>query len=481
MTETRESLADSAARQLEDAGFVVERHARLPLGDTGRTLPVDLVAWVTDADGQLRCKLVVEVKARKRGQRSEQDALARLARIANIVPIGRALLFDGGWREPDETFSKFSDVAPPTRPYEARDQQSILEAREPTQRYPGYGARALASSYAPDRRPGASLRHDPGAPSRGMGPGTLARGRAPSDLVQRTAWKLFDEARDKGQAPEIALFRVLEQLGPEPHSYDPLVREILEDTGDRVNLVGEIHDATLRRSGVVGIPTRLGLAMARLLLPSASNHQTLPSHILDPMCGIGSCLVAMGAWLHDRQVDAELVGWESRNEGARKLAGLMLNAAGLRRVVDDIDVLAPAMSTDWPAIISCLPMSWKLSDDFSRKFGTREGDVLALRQAVELLAPNGRAVFAVAPRILFSRGAAEKLRADLARSVRVVAIIELPTGTLPTTAVKPVLVVIERTPPSETLMARLTEDWHEQLSPEGDFFEAYVAHLERRS
>jgi len=61
--------------------------------------------------------------------------------------------------------------------------------------------------------------------------------------------------------------------------------------------------------------------------------------------------------------------------------------------------------------------------------------------------------------------------------MRVTAIIELPPGLLSGTSIPMTLLVIENRSSTETLVARMTDDWKSQLSSGGAFLEAYRRHL----
>jgi hypothetical protein len=111
---------------------------------------------------------------------------------------------------------------------------------------------------------------------------------------------------------------------------------------------------------------------------------------------------------------------------------------------------------------------------------TRELDVYILDLIGAALRDSGRAVVAVPPRILFAQ-TVERVRRTLATHLRVVAVVELPkAGVVPGVVVSPTLLVLEAGEPRETLMAQLGDDWRDQLTENGEFFRAYVDHLESR-
>ncbi len=72
---------------------------------------------------------------------------------------------------------------------------------------------------------------------------------------------------------------------------------------------------------------------------------------------------------------------------------------------------------------------------------------------------------------------ASALRRRLAAELRVVAVVELPSGIFESTRIPIAIVVLERRPATETLVANLRADWESQLSTSGEFFRAYQTHL----
>jgi hypothetical protein len=66
-------------------------------------------------------------------------------------------------------------------------------------------------------------------------------------------------------------------------------------------------------------------------------------------------------------------------------------------------------------------------------------------------------------------------RHALATEANVVAVIGLPARALgPSTSIASAITVIRRADPSETLVADLEEDWREQLSASGNFFQSFA-------
>jgi hypothetical protein len=72
---------------------------------------------------------------------------------------------------------------------------------------------------------------------------------------------------------------------------------------------------------------------------------------------------------------------------------------------------------------------------------------------------------------------ASQFRRHLKDSVRVTALIGLPTGVFPGSAIDSVIAVIERKSPVPTFVAQLDGDWATQLSEGGAALSAYRHHV----
>ncbi len=84
----------------------------------------------------------------------------------------------------------------------------------------------------------------------------------------------------------------------------------------------------------------------------------------------------------------------------------------------------------------------------------------------------------VAPGTLFRGGMGERVRRSLQEEFWVVSVVSLPAGLLkPVTGIPLALIVLERRDPKDTLVARLGDDWQQQLAADGDFLQDYRQHL----
>lgn len=419
------SLLADAASQLRAAGFFVERE--VTFGTRG--VAADLVAWAPDESGELIRDVVVEAK---RG-RFDQSSLAQLSRIASIAGARRAFVFTGEWLAVDPAFSE-TRPSPPPRPLHRPDRVRVPYALlEDTLR------RAMWKSHDAARNSGGEVRND----ARSIGALVSQLNSAPGSAD----WANL--ARAPGTALSVA--RILASIPEE-----------------------------------VGLPLELTSCLARLLQPSDQMA------VLDPFCGLGGCLWAVADEAQQRRASVELFGWE-RNEDAatviRQLAAfahqeLSVEAFEVPPSLDGQLQLAPAEVPSRPifdAVISVLPFNAKGPRTYNLATGDQTPFIdLAVLDAVgDWLKPGGRAVLVAAPRLLFAEGDAARVRARLACTMRVVSVVELPGGVLKNTKIQCGIVVLEKSAPGETLVARLTDDWKEQLSATGEFFRTYIAHLMR--
>lgn len=402
-------LQQTAARQLEAAGYYVEQDA-LPNGN--RSAPsyarADLLAWAGTEDGETAPEVVVEVKTQPKVNRG--DALAQLSRIAAVAGARRAFFFDGHWHEADPTFTRLNEAGCP----------------------------------------------QPVTP--------FGHARAPKQLIERELSALRDRLRSSPMTVNGIDWIDCAAKAAELSADTPLSRLC---TGSRSRFfLARMLSAS---PDEFGIPIPLADAMVRLLAPGPGIT------VLDPACGVGGSLLAVA----EASDATRLQGWCS-NDGilgaARTLGGLSGCAADFVGHSFD-ETLGNDFAAD--SIISVLPFGVRLRERARLADGSmsNELDVALLDRITRWLKPGGRAVVAVAPRLLFS-ATAESLRKRLAREFRVVSIIELPAGIFQWTKIRVAIVVLENKPPTETLVARLSEDWTQQLSSSGQFLAAFRRHLE---
>lgn len=199
---------------------------------------------------------------------------------------------------------------------------------------------------------------------------------------------------------------------------------------------------------------------------SALVEKHLAGTVLDPFCGTGSFLWAALDRAAEQGVAAEFIGYEFDAQLAELAAGIGRDAP--RHVVIEKGDSFQRDLADADVVVTAPPVGLSLADRHLLLDGstTPDGNVAALDKCVRALKPGGRAVLHIAHSFTFAdRYAAYRM--FLAENFHVAALIGLPAGAITGTGVRSVLVVIDRTEPAETLVAHLGEDWETQLGPEG--------------
>jgi hypothetical protein len=415
-------LQREAAEQLRAGGFVVATDVSLP---SSKPSKADVVAWVTGRNGRLVSALLVEVK-RPAAPSGLEGALSQLATYANTLGTAHAYVFDGTWYRANETFTRLVE-SPVPRLSAFEGEGSADETHE------AFG-RALSGLTASLREQGkqADLNELLQHVSAAIGPGGKSGVSLLDDLVHRLPGGT-----------------VLEEL-----------RLAVERIGAG------------RRSELAPTPHALSDALAALASPQDG------ATVEDPFAGFGNCLWSVDAYARARGFSVRLLGREvvpERLQMARTLARIGGIHAELeaRDFFDSHDPLAPI-------VVAEPPIGMRGSQRRPLSFGaeTTDTDVAILDAMVHRLPAGGRLVQVIPPKLLFGQGAAKQLRDHLVRTSRVVSIIELPPKVLGWTAIRCAVVVIEKRPSTATLMARLGDDWAQQLAPGGAFLAEYTKMLE---
>ncbi len=221
--------------------------------------------------------------------------------------------------------------------------------------------------------------------------------------------------------------------------------------------------------GVYYVPAELSDALARLL--NAKDG----SSVFDPFCRVGGCLWAVAEDARLRGVSVRLAG----NERSPQWGEIAQHLAKALDPAPTITVGSSAPAGPFDAVVSVLPFGMREPIPVLLSTGDRTSDpALAALDSMEAwLKPGGRAVLVVAPNLLCGSGVAEHVRATLARSLHVAAIVELPSAVFASAAIPTSIVVLQKRRPGETLVARLGDDRREQLAEGGDFMKAYRAHM----
>jgi methylase of polypeptide subunit release factors len=416
---TKERPEERAFRELREAGFpIVQRGVVIP--SVGRAVRADLVAWDVARSGGLEPRILVEVKTRKGAVSDWASGVApQLAAYANGLDARDAYAFDGEtWYALDLATRTLSPAARPT---------------------------PIGRKWS------------------GEAPEKLVRAAVTSE-----AFRIADQHRSVGTSthamPRLIVEGILE---PAPEStLGGLLAgsESVARLAVRV-LISEILPRIWGRDWY-GTPWPLAACMARLL-------ETTPGDtILDPFCGHGTLLwaaasAAPGSPLRGVDISVEAAGIAA-------MFGRLGRYDCSISVSDSLDDDQARSSR----LISNPPFGLKLSREFQLSNGrtTKDGNVAALDRCVSRLEPEGRAVLLVPPALLFGH-AGEALRVHLAATARVTAVISLPNGVLSGTSIAPTILVIDRRASSESLLARLGDDWEGQLSEGGEFLAAYRKHV----
>ncbi len=428
-------LEDKAATELQKLGFLVERDVRILVGGV-RGRTARADLIAWAADDSGELIRDVVVEIRRP---SRKDVLPQLSQVATLAGARRAFVFDGEWFAVNSAFSELRASEAP-RPQHRFDRVSV-----------------------PDQ--------------------------VLEEVLRSLVWSEAERQRSRAVSKDmsLALEAVLTLLQQEPEQTD---RASLARAPGAELAVARIMSTFLPEWGV---PHSLVAGMARLLSPCG------PMSVLDPVCGLGSCLWAAAEVARRVQSEIVLTGWDVNPrslEVARQLAKFARVGAQLEltprsphshssrtpeRANSVLSDRIPALALPrgaFDAIISIFPFNAKSTEPFALKNGrtTHSTDLALLDSVPDLLRDGGRAVLVVPPRLLFEEGVAHSVRERLAATVRLVAIVQLPAGLFLNSMVQCGLIVLERAAQSETLVAQLTDDWQEQLTSEGAFMRAFRSH-----
>ncbi|MET9966040.1 N-6 DNA methylase [Streptomyces sp. NPDC006356] len=371
----------------------------------------DVLAWASNADGDLVPWAVVELKSRLR---QPEFALPALARSRDLMgTVEHYAVINGEWFKADRGVRSLEPVDGPTPP--------------------AYGSQGRLTD----------------------------EGLATSLLVQRL-WFEANRLRDAGVRvgdafPSGTILAQTARPGIElpEGAFLPVRPDVLW----RAKREALIEFASRGSSGSSSHPA-VASAVAALV------EKRLTGTVLDPFCGTGSFLWATLDRAADRDIQARFVGYEINPQLADLAAGIG-HGAPSPVAIDKAD----AFRTDFPAadvIVTAPPVHTRTEDRQVLLDGstTTDGDVVAVDKGLRALTAGGRAVFHLASGFTSAERHAS-YRTFLAHEFRVAALIGLPRGALSGTGVRSVLMVIDRAEPSQTFVAQLGEDWETQLEPEG--------------
>ena len=297
-----------------------------------------------------------------------------------------------------------------------------------------------------------------------------------TELLRRRLWGIADTTRGAGFDVVAATSDLLEDLAHNGLHVGPY-----EVEADRATLwaalVATVRGAAERqRHGAEHVSSAaVANAVAELLGPLRHGDA------YDPFCGVGSFLWAVGSRARHVNVDIQLSGQEIGSETARLAAAVASFSPSPIAIEMGDSFRPPTRQNLFRYIVSAPPIGMRLNpDQLPAGLPARRSESAAIALAAEALVANGRAVLHLPNSWLFN-GESAPLREALAREFSVLAIVGLPSGSVPGTGIPSNLLVFDkRTAPvgHETFIAQLGEDWAEQLAPNGGALGAYRSYLE---
>lgn len=426
-----ENAAEAAAAQaLREAGYPLVLR-EVPKRD--QRTRVDVVAYAPTADGGLRATVAVEVKSKHLGsQRSRDDALDQLAGARHR--LGTRLHYvanEDGWWEADSGLRKLHQVPGPAR------------------------------NEAP-------------------GPGRLTDPLLVEHLLTQQFWRFAD--RHRGERSVADSLRALVEVLAEQRSIQAGDVQVPAEDGLLWAAARELGMRVLSELRATEWTSDQTIAGAMATLAGTDGHL-----YLDPFCGVGSLLWHAADRLQE-------LGWAAELQGLEINADVVSNAQAFARLcpvplsIARGDAFQQTFSTaaddgatfTADRVLTQPPLGLRLTQPYTLSSGedTTDGDLASLDVCLRALRPGGRAVLQHSRGWTFRSGPSLRYRQFLAQTVRVAAIVGLPSGALRGTGVPSVLTVIEKSAPGETFIAQLEQDWPQQLSDDGDVMRALLAHLD---
>lgn len=416
------STRDQVRAKLRAAGFELVQFES-PLEPSSKVRP-DVVAWAADGDGELVPWAVVEMKSGR--LKPPELTLPALSRSRDLLgTMDHYAVVNGQWFKADRSVRSLEPVDGPT------------------------------------------------PPPHGAG-GFLADESLATSLLLKSLWREADKERARGVRvdyffPSADLLTETNVPGIQTaDGFIPVRHEVLWQARRRALVEFASH-------GGKGEALASSPLIARAIADLAG--RVIAGTVLDPFCGTGSFLWAAmdRTLLHEEPV--EFVGVEL-NTGLADLARTIGQTAPMLTTIatgDAFEVELPMADV----VLAAPPLGMRMREPRVLLDGSTTTDmaVAAVDLALRQLRPGGRAVVHVAAGFTF-QSAAERFRQYLASEHRVAALIGLPSGAVPGTGVRSVLIVIERAEPGETFVAQLGEDWETQLAPGGAALSAALAHID---
>lgn len=418
------SEADSAreARDVLHAlgyGFV----QREPLFPSSSGVRPDLIAWASDASGELVPWAAIEFKSKK--ITTPDLLLPALARSRDLLGTqDHYAVVNGQWFRADRGVRSLEPVGGPTPPR--------------------YGT-------------GGFLKNE-----------ELATSLLSAQLWRATDRQRFSDREDNVFPDEVLYETAVPGIQVSDDEFVPVDYDVLRRARRRA-IIGHLVGG--KSTGMYVSSPVIAEAVAALV----GDH--LGGTVVDPFCGTGSFLWALIDRALQYEGPAEFVGYEQNPMVAQAAEAIGRS----ERTLTTIEV-ADAYEADLPdaqVVVTAPPLGVRLQKPHQMLDGsaTTDGEAAAVDLSLRTLQPGGRAVFHLGVGFTF-KTTLERYRQYLANEFRVAALIGLPSGAVPGTAIRSVLLVVDRAEPGETFVAQLGEDWEAQLGREGAAIEAARAHLD---
>lgn len=392
----------------------------------------DVLAWAANAEGKLVPWAVVEVK-RSRKDQPPEIVLSALAKSRDLLgTVDHYAVINGKWYRADTGLRTITFVdGPEAPPYGGHGELDDVD---------------LATALVTDR-----------------------------------LWRWADQQRRAGR-PEADYFysSVPLELGPFHTEAKP------EETSDLTDWFPASNEVLweARRRAAVDFARRgreAGIFTSHPVIASAVAELSvakLEQDVLDPFCGTGSFL--WEAIDHAREhgcLPSRALGYDVSD----RMVELARSIGSASPVPVEI-TRADAFTADLPrsgCVVSAPPLDLRISQAYELLDGTKtlDGEYAAVDRILRVLADRGRAVLQVSQSFTF-KADGERFRRYIADHFRVAAVIGCPSGAVPGSSARTVLLVIDNAEPGPTFVAQLGQDWETQLAPEGAALEAALEHID---
>lgn len=414
--------ASNVREKLNESGFGFVQREPLLSGSTGDR--PDIIAWASNATGELIPWVAVEIKSGK--FKLPDLALPALSKYRDLLGTrDHYAVINGHWFKADRGVRSLEPVDGPTPPL--------------------YGA----GGFLADEE--------------------LATSLLSAQLWRETHRRRASDASVHSFFPNEVLYETaLPGIQLSDDEFVPVESDVLRRARRRAivsHLVGGRSTGEYVSSPVIaeGVATLVG--------------DRVGGTVLDPFCGTGSFLWAVLDRAVQQEGSAEFVGFE-----LNPMVAQAAEAIGRSERMATIIEVANAYEADLPlaqVVVTAPPLGLRLREPHQLLDGTKtmDGEAAAVDISLRGLQSGGRAVFHLGAGFTFKRNL-ERYRRHLAEDLRVAALIGLPSGAIPGTTIRSVLLVIDRAAPGETFIAQLGEDWEAQLGFGGAAVEEALAHLD---